>query len=418
MQIGNFFKGILVVSILGAFLSCTSDDPTPNPISYPTYAILGTNQTTFFDTIHEIAEPAIGEPFYGQNAHYAGIECQYTVLDDWMVKDEVSELEWLNSPDLNRDSAIDSKDKLTYSQAITYADTCTAGGYSDWRLPHIKELYSLIQFSGRDIDPASTSANSPFIDTNYFDFAYGDLSVGERIIDAQFASSTFYMNGMDGMTLLFGVNFADGRIKGYGLINPLNPTLEKTFYVYLVRGNSEYGISSFTEHGNGTISDSKTGLMWSQNDSEQGMTWPEALIYAENATLAGYSDWRLPDSKELHSLVDYNRSPDLTQSPAIDPNFSTTEIINEKGELDYPYFWTSTTHANNSPTPGGYAAYISFGRALGYMNGQWIDIHGAGAQRSDPKTGNAADYPFGHGPQGDAIRIYNYVRLVRTIQPE
>jgi hypothetical protein len=46
--------------------------------------------------------------------------------------------------------------------------------------------------------------------------------------------------------------------------------------------------------------------------------------------------------------------------------------------------------------------------------GGWVDVHGAGAQRSDPKTGNPATYPTGFGPQGDAIRIYNYVRLVRN----
>jgi hypothetical protein len=40
-------------------------------------------------------------------------------------------------------------------------------------------------------------------------------------------------------------------------------------------------------------------------------------------------------------------------------------------------------------------------------------VHGAGAQRSDPKAGNPADFPRGRGPQGDAIRIYNFVRLVR-----
>jgi len=56
---------------------------------------------------------------------------------------------------------------------------------------------------------------------------------------------------------------------------------------------------------------------------------------------------------------------------------------------------------------------------MGFMTGGdprvagWLDVHGAGAQRSDPKIGNPADYPQGHGPQGDAIRIYNYVRLVR-----
>ncbi len=52
---------------------------------------------------------------------------------------------------------------------------------------------------------------------------------------------------------------------------------------------------------------------------------------------------------------------------------------------------------------------------MGYMAtfGGWIDVHGAGAQRSDPKTGDPTKFPTGFGPQGDAIRIYNYVRLVR-----
>jgi len=36
------------------------------------------------------------------------------------------------------------------------------------------------------------------------------------------------------------------------------------------------------------------------------------------------------------------------------------------------------------------------------------------SQCSDPKAGNPALFPHGRGPQGDAIRIYNYVRLVRS----
>ena len=92
--------------------------------------------------------------------------------------------------------------------------------------------------------------------------------------------------------------------------------------------------------------------------------------------------------------------------------FGVTPIIDERGETDYPFYWTSTTHAN--ATGGGEsAAYIAFGEALGYMMNSWMDVHGAGAQRSDPKSGNPADYPNGRGPQGDAIRIYNYVRCVR-----
>jgi len=54
-------------------------------------------------------------------------------------------------------------------------------------------------------------------------------------------------------------------------------------------------------------------------------------------------------------------------------------------------------------------------RLRGSARTQLMDVHGAGAQRSDPKTGDAADYPEGHGPQGDVIRIMHYVRLVRDI---
>ena len=49
---------------------------------------------------------------------------------------------------------------------------------------------------------------------------------------------------------------------------------------------------------------------------------------------------------------------------------------------------------------------------------QYVDVHGAGSQRSDPKAGDPAMFPHGRGPQGDVIRIYNYVRLVRNgLQP-
>ena len=43
-----------------------------------------------------------------------------------------------------------------------------------------------------------------------------------------------------------------------------------------------------------------------------------------------------------------------------------------------------------------------------------MDVHGAGCQRSDPKNGDPSDYPTGLGPQGDARRINNYVRCVRS----
>ena len=52
---------------------------------------------------------------------------------------------------------------------------------------------------------------------------------------------------------------------------------------------------------------------------------------------------------------------------------------------------------------------------MGYDNDEWQDVHGAGSQKSDPKSGDPDDYPTGAGPQGDAIRIYSAVRLVRDL---
>jgi len=119
--------------------------------------------------------------------------------------------------------------------------------------------------------------------------------------------------------------------------------------------------------------------------------------------------------------LDYTRAPSVTNSAAIDPIFNCTEISDEGGNINYPFYWTGTTHASwLENTPGGWAAYVCFGEGLGFMemppnsgNYQLLDVHGAGSQRSDPKVGDPANWPNGHGPQGDVIRIFNYVRLVR-----
>ena len=50
------------------------------------------------------------------------------------------------------------------------------------------------------------------------------------------------------------------------------------------------------------------------------------------------------------------------------------------------------------------------------MNNVLMDVHGAGCQRSDPKSGNSDDYPQFFGPQGDVRYVYNYVRCVRSIE--
>lgn len=384
------------------------------------YVVVDTGQSRCFSNSNEISAPSTGYSFYGQDASYSGAQPSYTDNGDGTVTDNNTGLMWQQDPGA----------KMSYDDAVANLSSFNLGGYTDWRLPTIKEQYSLIQFSG--LDPSGwtgdTSGLVPFIDTAYFTFEYGDESAGERIIDSQYLSSTKYVSTtMNGDETVFGVNFADGRIKGYPLImrSPEGDS-DKTFFVMYVRGNTDYGENSFSDNGDNTITDSATSLMWMKDDSgalnaggdsDGALTWEEALDWAENLVYGGYSDWRLPNAKELQSIVDYSRSPATTNSAAIDPVFNTTVITDEGGSDNYPFYWTGTTHENM--VSGGNAAYIAFGEALGWMaspvNDDYtlMDVHGAGSQRSDPKSGDPSVYPYGHGPQGDVIRIYNYVRCVR-----
>jgi hypothetical protein len=405
-----------------------AQNPSPAARSDPSlnYPIVDTGQETCYGNSGVTACPQAGQAFAGQDGNYQGIVPAYKDNGDGTVTDLNTGLMWQQTSDFNNDGKINSKDKMSFDNAMQYASSFSLAGYNDWRLPTIKELYSLMNFAGStgSAGPSASQAPAdavPYLDTKYFDFAYGDGDAGERFIDAQYWSSTRYVSTtMNGNATAFGVNFADGRIKGYG-------TAARNFrdnrYVRYVRGNA-YGINSFTDNGNGTIIDNATGLTWLQQDSggfkagtkgDGSLNWEQALAWCESLDYAGSSDWRLPNAKELHSIVDYTRSPSTTNSAAIDPLFQATYLpngVNNNGYSNYAHYWSSTTHLDGMPF-GSRGVYFAFGRADGLMNGTMMDVHGAGAQRSDRKSGDPSQLPVGQGPQGDVQSIYNYARCVR-----
>jgi hypothetical protein len=417
-RLTNTLSGALTVLIAAALLVAL-------PAAAGDYPVVDTAQTQCYDDHSETSPPSEGQPFYGQDAQYLGNQPSYTLSGDGLtVHDNVTGLTWMASPDGNGDGILESpEDKMSWWDALDYTETLNAqsfGGYDDWRLPSIKELYSLIDFRGLDPSGPGSTGTIPYIDTDYFEFVYGDESDGERIIDSQYWTSTEYVwTTMGGDHTVFGVNFADGRIKSYPTDDPMGGGYKLNF-VLCCRGNSSYAVNDFVDNGDGTVTDEATGLMWQQADSGSGMQWEEALAYAEGLSLAGHDDWRLPNAKELQSIVDYTRSPDYTGSAAVDPVFSCTGITNEELDDDYPWYWSGTTHLSESTMAAGRtAAYVCFGRGMGYMF-DWVDAHGAGCQRSDPKSGSLSEYTyvpygyyFGDAPQGDAIRLFNYVRCVR-----
>lgn len=366
------------------------------------YIIVDTGVTEFYDNTSVIQRPKQGAPFFGQDAHYQINTPSYTDNGDGTVTDNLTGLMWQGKMGA----------KTTFEEAFKRAKETKLGGYRDWRIPTIKELYSLIQFTGR---VRGQKAIKPFIDQKYFDQPLGNASRREREIDAQTWSATGYVGRtMRNDETVFGVNFVDGRIKGYPKYNPRSRR-PNTMYFRFVRGNKEYGINKFIDNNNGTVTDEATGLMWQAADSGKGMDWQAALSYAENLMLGGHDDWRLPNAKELQSIVDYSRSPQTNGTAAIDTVFKTTAIKDPQGKRQFPYFWTSTTHLDGR-NPYSSAVYFAFGAAQGKMHNRLMDVHGAGSQRSDPKTGNASGYPQYFGPQGDVRSVFNYVRCVRTIK--
>ncbi len=367
-----------------------------------TYPVVDSGQVECFDNEKVIPAPKQGEAFYGQDAQYTRNAPSYTDLGNGCIQDNVTGLIWEKAFRV-----------VSLFQALEDAKTCTTGGYNDWRMPTIKEVYSIANFDGRDVGQSSNVENKPFINTDYFDFEYG--ANGHRIIDTQMISCTVFAGFGMGTVTAFGFNMADGRIKSYPLFRG---SQENAYTIRFVRGKA-YGINDFVDNGDGSITDKATGLTWSQTDNGESLNWEDALAYVQKMNAEnylGHNDWRMPNVKELNSIVDYDRSPQATQTPAINPMFKCSVEKNEAGRDDAPFYWTSTTHHSNGHNGAGWACYVPFGEAMG-TSGQgtsnWNDVHGAGCQRSDPKAGERNPYPEGQGPQGDATRGYNYVRVVR-----
>ncbi|OGR71253.1 MAG: hypothetical protein A2089_08450 [Elusimicrobia bacterium GWD2_63_28] len=90
---------------------------------------------------------------------------------------------------------------------------------------------------------------------------------------------------------------------------------------------------SYTDNADGTITDNRTGLMWAKDGLAAGCNsgslsaWSTAGGYCDTLTFATYSDWRLPNVRELLSIMMYGASP-------IDTTYFTN---NQAGS-----YWTST----------------------------------------------------------------------------
>lgn len=201
-------------------------------------------------------------------------------------------------------------------------------GFTDWRIPNVQELSCLFT--------CDSSKNK--LQLQYFP----NTSPAEYWTSAVLDN---YSTPFEPDLSVWRVDFAGGKVN------------ERNFSaaparVRFVRGESITSI--LTDNGDGTISDSGSGLMWSKTVAGP-MTWKEALQYCEGLNNI-YDDWRLPNRNELISIIDYSRNKP-TDPAAIDPLFVDSNYVT-KEDLCLQY-WTATTDVNNANN--AYTVNFSYG---------------------------------------------------------
>ena len=153
-------------------------------------------------------------------------------------------------------------------------------------------------------------------------------------------TDTFTYKANDGIedssTGTVSLEIKDGRLPDTG---------QTSSYTAIFGEDSDYTIKppSYTDNGNGTVTDNVTGLVWQKTDDNTTHTHLSAGAFCENLTLGGQSDWRLPTVSELVGILHLG-----TYNPAINTTYFTG--------TNSSYYWSSTTYAYNT----SYAWHVDF----------------------------------------------------------
>jgi hypothetical protein len=238
--------------------------------------------------------------------------------------------------------------KPTWQGAVDYplymAALC---GYADWRLPNVNELETLVNAGAAS--SAFWLTKQGF--TNVFEYPYWTSTTGawfsnykwavgflDGTVAWDFHTYPYYMLPVRGDTKLPAKVWKTGQTTQWRVGDDGS----------LLKG-AAWPSPRFTDNGNGTVTDNLTGLSWTKDantpgpstcGSLSGKNWQEALDYVKclnKNAYSGFSDWRLPNRKELFSLIDRSQ-----YSPAIPLNNPFTNMV---GGIPYA---TSTTWAGDT----------------------------------------------------------------------
>ncbi|MCP4698285.1 MAG: DUF1566 domain-containing protein [Gammaproteobacteria bacterium] len=229
----------------------------------------------------------------------------FTVNGDGTVTDAANDLVWQQ-----RD---DGAERI-WADAVTYCTSLPLAGYSDWRLPEIGELSTLIDYDLLD----------PAIDTTAFSGAHSSYYWS----DSTNVRSPGYS---------WNVDFGSGDVNWGNKAD--------TYYVRCVRGEPFDPLSHLiiNDAEAETATDTSDGLVWQRTHDDVQRTWEDASVYCESLVLDGKSEWRLPLIDELSRVIDYSQN-----YPATNTNIFP--------EMHFSRYWSGSTDIHDMT----YAWYVNF----------------------------------------------------------
>ncbi len=271
---------------------------------------------------------------------------------DGTVTDVVTGLMWQKETNARKGP----KDAEVFCQNLTLA------GYTDWRLPNLKELNTILNldetknnwFFEKFFPIPENEAMKHYSACDVFDNYYA------WVTNFTFGYDGYY-GGRDALLLFRAVRYADAP-KPAQKAEPFLITHTEQHRAFDLKGREVapdriWGLDAqrqgipqqFTTEANGLIKDVHTGLIWENQHSDSEMTWKEAMNFAQSLceqNYLGHSDWRLPSREELRSIVRYD-----DQIPAVDTNIFPHTLP--------AFYWTSEQH--KAETDNAWGFYFAYG---------------------------------------------------------
>jgi len=302
MQKWLFPRLLLAIASIMLFLAAFSA-----PVS--ALVLTDTGQQKCYDNGGVIISCPLPDAPFAQDGSYTGNPRAFLNNGDGSITDINTGLSWQqqdNGLKYNWYQAAGIFHSGYNSSSTNVCAALTTGGFTDWRLPSKKELLTISDYG-----------NTPSLDPLYF-----------PNLKSYYWTSTGYAADTTQALLVY----ADA---GSPMNLPKNYSLGAS--VRCVRGEPLV-FGDYVDNTDGTVIDRATGLTWQKGESSL-LHWDQALDYCEGLILAGAADWRLPNLREMETILDDSRS-----MPSLNTNFFS-------GPYGYIY-WTSTTYA-----PGNYFQY-------------------------------------------------------------